>query len=55
MGDGTREGTIKVVVKSSGWDSLSLSDWSELLGLLRLSAGLTKVFFGVGDSHSKGK
>jgi len=55
MGDGTREGAIKAVVKSSGWDSPSLSDWSELSGLLRLSAGLTKVFFGVGDSHSKGK
>jgi len=55
MGDGTREGAIKAAVKSSGWDSPSLSDWLELSGLLRLSAGLTRVFFGVGDSHSKGK
>ena len=55
MSDGTREGAIKAVVKSSGWDSPSLSDWSELSGFLRLSAGLKKVFFGVGDSHSKSK
>jgi len=52
VGDGTREGAVKLAVKGSWGDGLSLSDRAESSGLLRFIAGFTEVFLSVGDSHS---
>jgi len=52
VGDGIREGAVKLVVKGGWGDGLSPSDGVESSGSLRFITGFTEVFLSVGDSYS---
>jgi len=53
IGNGTREGAVKLVVKGSWGDGLSLSNGAESLDSLCFVAGFTEVFFSAEDSYFK--